>query len=226
MNKNEIKLFLRNLINENDIPLDEDYPISWNIEEFKKLKSFNARIQYCQEHLQRLSSGSSRIVYKIDNEKVLKLARNKKGLSQNEIEISYGNDFYLKNIVANTIESDENNLWLEMEFAHKVTPAIFKRVVGLTFEYYTQLVNYYYYNVVNPQKRRFGKEKEPEDFNQLMETNEFLMNITDFIGNYDIPVGDLMKLSSFGLVKRDGEDRIVIIDYGLTNDVYNSHYKK
>jgi len=45
--------------------LDEDYPTSWSIEEFKKLTSFSARVNYCNQHLQRLSSGSSRIVYKI-----------------------------------------------------------------------------------------------------------------------------------------------------------------
>ena len=42
--------------------IDEDYPQSWDIEEFKKLKSFNARIKYCNQHLTRISSGSSRVV--------------------------------------------------------------------------------------------------------------------------------------------------------------------
>ena len=41
---------------------------------FKSLPSFAARVRYCNEKLQRISSGSARIVYKIDDEKVLKLA--------------------------------------------------------------------------------------------------------------------------------------------------------
>ena len=45
--------------------LDEEYPTSWNPEEFKTLTSFAARINYCQQHLKRISSGSSRIVYMI-----------------------------------------------------------------------------------------------------------------------------------------------------------------
>ena len=67
------------------------YPVSFNMDEFKMLKTFAARIKYCQARLQRISSGSSRIVYKIDNEKVLKLAKNRKGIAQNEAE---GGDYY------------------------------------------------------------------------------------------------------------------------------------
>ena len=70
------------------------YPVSFNMDEFKMLKTFAARIKYCQARLQRISSGSSRIVYKIDNEKVLKLAKNRKGIAQNEAE---GGDYYKLN---------------------------------------------------------------------------------------------------------------------------------
>ena len=60
------------------------YPVSFNMAEFKTLTTFSERIRYCQTRLQRISSGSARIVYKIDNEKVLKLAKNRKGIAQNE----------------------------------------------------------------------------------------------------------------------------------------------
>ena len=74
--------------------VDEAYPASFNMEEFKNMKSFNQRIQYCEQNLQRISSGSSRIVYRIDDEKVLKLAKNKKGLAQNEAEVDFGTESY------------------------------------------------------------------------------------------------------------------------------------
>ena len=63
-----------------DEVLGEEYPSSWNIEEFANLKSFNQRKNYCEQNLRRISSGSGRIVYQVDNEKVLKLAKNKKVL--------------------------------------------------------------------------------------------------------------------------------------------------
>ena len=88
---------LKNIIQKE---LEEDYPINWNVEDFKKLNSFNKRIQYCEEKLTRISSGSSRIVYKIDESKVLKLGKNKKGIAQNEAEIDFSNDYMWDGITA------------------------------------------------------------------------------------------------------------------------------
>ena len=67
------------------------YPVSFNMAEFKTLTTFAERIRYCQTRLQSISSGSARIVYKIGNEKVLKLAKSRKGIAQNEAE---GGDYY------------------------------------------------------------------------------------------------------------------------------------
>ena len=200
--------------------MGEDYPSSWNIEEFKKLNSFAKRVEYCNAHLKRISSGSSRIVYMVDNEKVLKLAKNKKGLAQNEVEIEYSGYYDIENIVAKVFESDENNLWVEMELAKKVTPNIFKNVVGVSFEDYAAAMHYHYHTNIKPSRY---SPKKPENMDELWE-NEFIYSMLDFMANYDIPVGDLGRLSTYGLVKRDGHDTIVMIDYGLTNDVYGTYY--
>ena len=200
--------------------LGEDYPLTWNIEEFKKLNSFTKRVEYCNTHLKRLAAGSSRIVYMVDNEKVLKLAKNKKGLAQNEVEIEYGNYYDLSGIVAKVFESDENNLWVEMELAKKVTPNIFKNVVGVSFDEYTNAMKYNYFTNIKPNRYPTAK---PENMDEMWD-NEFVYEMLSFMGNYDIPVGDLGRLSTYGLVNRDGSDTIVMIDYGLTNDVYGTYY--
>jgi hypothetical protein len=200
--------------------LGEEYPTSWNIEEFKKLKSFSARVQYCEKHLQRISSGSSRIVYKIDDIKVLKLAKNKKGLAQNETEIDFGRDSYLSNIVAKIFDYDENNLWVEMELARKVTPTIFKNIVGITFENYCHIMKYRYSISIDFDL----KISKPENYNDIWEI-DFVYNMMDMMVNYELPWGDLCRLSTYGLVNRNGQDELAMIDYGLTSDVYDSYYK-
>jgi len=53
---------------------------------------------------------------------------------------------------------------------------------------------------------------------------EFIYGVFDYIGNYGVPAGDLTRMNSYGVVKRGGTDEIVIIDYGLTSDVYSSYY--
>jgi hypothetical protein len=203
--------------------LEEDYPVNWDVEEFKKLKSFNQRVRYCQDRLQRISSGSSRIAYKIDDAKVLKLAKNKKGLAQNEAEIEYSQDYMMDDIVAQVFNYDENNLWLEMELARKLTPALFQNIVGVTFEDYVDAVRYHM-DELKP-KGSYFKTSKPDNMDEMWE-NEFVSRIFDLMGSYDNFVsGDLVRLSTYGVVTRDNQDTIVLIDYGLTEDVYKTYYK-
>lgn len=207
---------LKNIIQKE---LEEDYPINWNVEEFKKLKSFNKRIQYCEEKLTRISSGSSRIVYKIDESKVLKLAKNQKGIAQNEAEINFSNDYMWDGITAEIFNDDENSLWVEMELARKVTPTIWMNIVGMSLNDMMDCVRF-----VEGQKSSYSKNIPPM-LDEAYE-NEFTSRILDLIANYDIPSGDFGKYSTYGVVNRKGEDDIVIIDYGLTTDVMNKHYIK
>jgi hypothetical protein len=204
--------------------LDEDYPASFDMDYFKKLKSFNQRVKYCQDNLKRISSGSSRIVYLIDEEKVLKLAKNKKGIAQNEVEIDMSNDFTAPDILAKTFDYDEeNSLWVEMELAKKVKASDFKRVVGYDFKDIIKAIHNYGVDTGNARGIKYKYDITPDLYNDMWE-NTFMYELFNYIGNYGIPVGDLMRLSSYGLVKRDGNDAIAIIDFGLTFDVYDTYY--
>lgn len=54
----------------------------------------------------------------------------------------------------------------------------------------------------------------------------FIPELIRLMGDYQLPHGDLCRISSYGLVKRDGEVMIVLIDSGLTNDVYDTYYSR
>ena len=56
--------------------------------------------------------------------------------------------------------------------------------------------------------------------------NEFAYEMFKLLAEYEILPGDLQKLNSYGLVKRDGKDTIVLIDFGLTSKTFEKHYKK
>ena len=205
------KIF-KKVINENE--LIEDYPTSFDREFFKTLTSFNARIKYCEENLQRISSGSSRIVYKIDDEKCLKLAKNKKGLTQNEVESDFSRDWYINHLFAEVYDTHKNYLWIEMQLAKKVSKSDFKKYLDLDFDDFCMMIDI------------FGSENtssvyRPENIDELYE-NEMVQAMNDFIVNYEVPIGDLKRLSSYGIVNDD----IVLVDYGLDKDAYITHYKK
>ena len=88
--------------------IKDDYPQSFNMDEFKILNKFTERVKYCDQHLKKISAGSGRIVYMIDNTKVLKLAKNQKGVAQCNVEIQWGGDYYFKSILADVIDSHDD----------------------------------------------------------------------------------------------------------------------
>ena len=51
--------------------------------------------------------------------------------------------------------------------------------------------------------------------------------LRDYIYEWNLHAyGDLLRISSYGIVKRDNHDEIVLIDYGLNDDVYNRYYNR
>lgn len=201
--------------------MDEDYPSSWNLETFKSLKSFAQRKKYCDEHLQRIAAGSGRIVYKVDNEKVLKLAKNQKGIAQNEVEIQYGNERYFSNIIGQTYDYEDNGLWVEMELARKVTPTMFKKIVGVDINTFGMYIR----NQTSMNRGKPAYFSIDKDVAEYLNDNEIAIDTIDFIMNSDSEAGDIGRLSTWGVVHRDGGESLVIVDYGLTQGVYASYYR-
>lgn len=222
INEKQLKMFVENEMDE------MAYPESFSMEEFKSLTSFKKRIAYCRQHLKRLGSGSLRMVFQIDDEKVLKLAMNRKGLAQNEAEIRGGSDLY--STLANIFDYDENDLWLEMELVRKVKPQDFKRIVGYDFNTICEYLDDLYYRQTGSLKRQkqFGhfnyRKFSQEEIDEIYE-NEWMYDLTVYVSDTNIPVGDLKKIDSWGIVTRDFGEWIVIIDSGLTEDVWDNHYR-
>lgn len=205
------------------------YPVSFNMAEFKTLTTFAERIRYCQTRLQRISSGSARIVYKIDNEKVLKLAKSRKGIAQNEAE---GGDYYKNSIgcFAEIYDVDDNYLWIEMQLARKAKLSDFKRLTGYDFAVMCQWI----YDCRSRYSRGgYGYDKSydsifnSEEFKKGLENYSIFAEIEEYLCNYQLEtVGDLTRLNSWGVVNDEyGQEKLVIIDSGLTDDVWADYYK-
>lgn len=200
--------------------LNEEYPQSFNKEEFEKIKSFQGKLNYAVKHLQKIASGSARTVFKIDDQKVLKIAKNKKGLAQNSVE----SEAYAQNyeIAARTFDSDRNNFWVEMELAKKVTPTMFRNIVGLSLDRIETFLRHEEHK--HGKGNRFFHPPMPTDYDKIKD-NEYAIELLQFMLDYDMPSGDLGRYSSYGMVMRDGKPRIVLVDFGLTQQVWEDFYK-
>lgn len=85
--------------------------IEVNYKEIDSISSFQKRIIYCKNNLKRLSAGSTRIVYDLRNGNILKLAKHKLGLKQNEHEIYVSKYRYMEHLFGKVIDSSEEKLF-------------------------------------------------------------------------------------------------------------------
>lgn len=53
---------------------------------------------------------------------------------------------------------------------------------------------------------------------------EFGATFVGFLEDSELRIGDLFVLTSYGIVNRNGKDTIVLIDFGVTDDVYQTYY--
>jgi hypothetical protein len=211
----------------NEGEITEEYPATWNKEEFEKITSFAGKLKYAATHLPKIASGSGRAVFKIDDSKVLKIAKNKKGLAQNNVE----SESYLQNydITARTFDSGDivqyiGPFWIEMELAKKVGKKRFEELTGITMD---ELHAHLIYNSTR-RKYNVAPPRTPEDaaYLEKIQNNEFVIDLTGLMADYDFPdIGDMTRLSTYGEVIRDGKPKIVLVDYGLTKTVWDDFYR-
>lgn len=189
--------------------------------EFLKITSFAGRMKYANQNLQRIGSGTGRVVYDIDGQKVLKLAKNQKGIAQNEAEAGAGYYRDTQNIITEVFDNADDDSWLISEKAKKVNEKRIKELTGIPS------LNDLYYFLRNYADQSKGKREvfhqEPE-ISEFFWENEFSQDLANFISNYNQSAGDMGRPSTYGEVLRDGQPTIVLTDYGLNDEVYNTHY--
>ena len=103
-------------------------PADWDPTALGHDKTFKSRLEYALERAPKIGSGSSRTAFIIpDNgrETVLKIAKNKKGMAQNEAEVDILEDGYMgkMDIVIPLIDYDRTNpipVWIQTEKANKL----------------------------------------------------------------------------------------------------------
>lgn len=166
-----------------------------------------------------ISSGSSRFVVKISNTKVLKIAKNKKGLRQNETEADWG----LKNygVAAEWFDESDEHIWIESELCTKAKTKDFKDKYDYTFKYFCSCIEYCFYEI---HPSRYYKPYKPENYDKIWDDDKyaFIQNICNYIADFDVPVGDLLRINNYGINQNSD---IVLVDTGLSNDVLNEYYR-
>lgn len=209
-----------------DILTEAPLPDDWDKSKFTSNTPFAQRVRHAEERAKKLGTGSSRIAFEIEYEgrpTVLKIAKNKKGIAQNDYETQMFSDWFVTglDITIPMIDHDEENdtpTWLHVEKAEKMKPSQFKQFFdGMGASDMMDCVNY----LVGKEPSRYHiSDEKKERYNELYEENEYIISLVDLIGNYDISPGDFNYLANWGVYK----NQPVIIDIGASTEVMSSHY--
>lgn len=167
----------------------------------------------------KVGTGSGRVAFNIQYEgrpTVLKIARNQKGLAQNEYEAQTLGEYMIQDtgLFIPMIDYDEENeppRWIHTELAQKMKPTQFKKFFGVDHNTLVNILKY------GSGQQTYGST---EGFDELIENNETLYDLVNIVGNYGMPVGDFGRLVNWGVYK----GRPVVLDLGLSQDVWDQHY--
>lgn len=187
-----------------------------------------------------MGRGSSRVVYALSTGKVLKISRDERGLAQTEAEVSVWTNPSTKEVAAQVFDFDPDFNWSVMEIArtfkdpYRNYKGSLEQELGIPTAYG---VKFTIAEIVNEllsdrsdgiateaiQDKLLGGQmlvlkKRLEKY--LENPHPFVDKIADLVHNNDLDTGDLVS-DHFG---KTADGRIVLIDYGLTEDVAEDFY--
>ena len=185
---------------------------------------FCKKIEYCKKYLGfPIGNGSSRICFQLDDNKILKLAKNKKGIAQNEEEYRKGSSY---DILPQIFDADTRNYyWLISEYVLPSKAADFKKVTGYSWTvmkaFITTVASYY--------SKYYRPYLSDDDMEKILDYDSANSNVFSdlytFITDFGDNVGDYLRLANWGMTLRNGEPYMVILDSGLSDNIYKQFYK-
>ena len=196
-------------LNENDEP--------FSLETLNNLVSISKKVKYAKEKLKKLGECSSRIVFDYDDKSVLKLAKNSKGIAQNDADGDYGKHRMYPDVIPEIFDTDDDGNWIIVRKANKITQSRFKQLTNIDFKTFCGIIGELDLNLKG-KRSKLSQEAQ----NYINDEDNIIYSIYDLMGNFDMISGDICKINSWGEIN----NKAVLIDSGLTNDVLKTHYRK
>lgn len=219
--------------------------------ETKRLKEEDGYIEDISYGLSQLAEkyglpymgrGSSRVVYALSTGKVLKISRDERGLAQTEAEVSVWTNPSTREVAAQVFDFDPDFNWSVMEIAKTFKSSNWRYKASLEHELgipnsygatftiadivgalLSDLSDGLPENITEkllelPRGQEIVLRKRIESY--LENPHPFVNKIKELVNNNDLDTGDLVS-DHFG---KTADGRIVLIDYGLTEDVAQEFY--
>lgn len=213
--------------------LDEmPLPADWDPAQYQQGTSFKQRLAYALERAKKLGTGSSRVAMTIEYQgrpTVLKIAKNTKGLAQNNVEADILGDGYASKlgILIPLIDYDEQNrepMWIHTELAQKASDKQLSNLMGVTkLDDVVQLAK-----AIEGKQRGLSYQSEIEYLQKAGKTEQqietaidYANALVDLSNSFDMELNDLNRKANWGIYN----GKPVIIDAGANSNVISQYYR-
>lgn len=223
---------------------------TFNLSEFKQLDSIQDRLLYAGKHLNMLGAGSSRVAFYLNNRSVLKIAKNDKGIDQNISEIELGT-IGLDHLTKVFAYDEQEGHWLISEVVRELKSADeFEKLTGMPISVFSKALEFKddiahrnAYELRIKELENYIKDLEAnrnvnmdakaanirrykssiEQYkNVLFAANEpLVLELQELMKTRGLAIGDLWVYDHYG---KTADGRVVLLDYGLTDEVWDMHY--
>lgn len=205
--------------------------------------SFSQLRKIGMEEFKPIGSGSSRIAFNIEDLCALKVAKNSKGEAQNELECDIGSKGWY-DVVAKVFACTDNNRILLMEHGKSISFDSFNNYIDIDDETLETL--FFYLNglhaydhgklshIIGRGRDAKATKKQVEnilkkyqnELNSKLPQDHYLWSLEQLFRDFQMHPYDFARDEQWALVNRDGKDIPVLIDFGLSDNVFDTHYSK
>jgi hypothetical protein len=187
----------------------------FKLEKLKEFETYEDAIDYANEYLELLGIGSSRATFFLNPRKVIKIAKNDKGVGQNQQEIQLSKEDSLEKFVTKVYEHADDNTWITAEVVRPIKESEFNTIIGINFDLFMDELDKTVYAIKNNHEFVDSENEFDEKIEDMM--NELAQGIV----SNDLLMADIRLIDHWGVT---ADRRLVVLDYGFTNDTKNHFY--
>lgn len=201
---------------------------NFDVRKLKELDNLKDVFKYAKDNLELIGSGSSRLAFLLSSQKVIKVAKNSAGIGQNSAEVEIYTNPKARAVLAKIYDYGEGYKWIISELVRPILrPGEFKSLTGIPFSGFQAVLDDfasaktvtdiddiidYYFNSKVTKRRNFEQRAA-----------DWVRDIGYTLFSTDLKVGDFYIIEHWG---KTASGRVVLLDYGFTEEIYKFFYKK
>lgn len=185
---------------------------------FHLLYNRNKNMTEQTKNLKLIGEGSSRFVYRLDDESVIKIAKNEAGQEQNGLELLILKEKFINSPFPKYKYNNENKE-LAVEYINAFhynnddSYEIFEKVFGMKFLDFINLLEFVSTGDTYLLETKYSKLKK--------ESKEFIINLSTIIIKYNLSINEFYCIDQFGFKN----EKIYCIDFGLSEQLKDKYYE-